>query len=646
LGEPRIGVFICHCGRNIAGTVDVEKVAKEVAKIPGVVHVETYVYMCSDPGQKLIIKAIKDKKLNAVIVAACSPSLHYETFSRVVESAGLNKYRFEMANIREHCSWVHLDREKATEKAIRIISAAVAKVAGNKPLVPIKAKVVRKCLIIGGGIAGITAALDIANAGIPVVLVEKSPTIGGKMAMLSETFPTLDCAQCILTPKMAEVARHPNIKLLTLSEVIDVEGYVGNFKVKILKHPRKVNPDLCRLCGLCEKVCPVKVPNEFDRGLSVRKAIYIPFPQAVPSSYAIDERYCKKCGACAKVCPTKAINLDEKEEIIEEEVGAIIVATGYDLYPGTKLSEYGYGVYEDVIDSLQFERLLSAGGPTKGQILRPSDGKPVKRIVFIQCAGSRDENHLRYCSKICCMYTAKHALLFKERVPDGDVTVFYIDIRAAGKGYEEFVKRVQEEFQVNYIRGKVSKVYRDVNGDMVVIGVDTLSGQKIIVKADLVVLALGMVPQLDRELAAKLKVPLDENGFAQEVHPKLRPVECSSSGVFICGAIQGPKDISETVVQASAAAAKVIELLSKDYIVHEPMIAEVDENLCNGCRICIAVCPYGAIEMVEGKAKVNEILCEGCGACVAACPARAIQLRNYTDEQLLNMIKAVLRGAT
>ncbi len=646
MGEPRIGVFICHCGRNIAGTVDVEKVAKEVAKIPGVVHVETYVYMCSDPGQKLIIKAIKDKKLNAVIVAACSPSLHYETFSRVVESAGLNKYRFEMANIREHCSWVHLDREKATEKAIRIISAAVAKVAGNKPLVPIKAKVVRKCLIIGGGIAGITAALDIANAGIPVVLVEKSPTIGGKMAMLSETFPTLDCAQCILTPKMAEVARHPNIKLLTLSEVIDVEGYVGNFKVKILKHPRKVNPDLCRLCGLCEKVCPVKVPNEFDRGLSVRKAIYIPFPQAVPSSYAIDERYCKKCGACAKVCPTKAINLDEKEEIIEEEVGAIIVATGYDLYPGTKLSEYGYGVYEDVIDSLQFERLLSAGGPTKGQILRPSDGKPVKRIVFIQCAGSRDENHLRYCSKICCMYTAKHALLFKERVPDGDVTVFYIDIRAAGKGYEEFVKRVQEEFQVNYIRGKVSKVYRDVNGDMVVIGVDTLSGQKIIVKADLVVLALGMVPQLDRELAAKLKVPLDENGFAQEVHPKLRPVECSSSGVFICGAIQGPKDISETVVQASAAAAKVIELLSKDYIVHEPMIAEVDENLCNGCRICIAVCPYGAIEMVEGKAKVNEILCEGCGACVAACPARAIQLRNYTDEQLLNMIKAVLRGAT
>ena len=642
--KERIGVFICHCGRNIAGTVDVEKVAEVISKHPLVVHCETYVYMCSEPGQKLIMDAIKNKNLTAVVVAACSPTLHYETFARVVEAAGLNRYKLEIANIREQCSWIHINRKEATEKAIRIVLASIAKVSMDEPLYPIKAKVTRKCLVIGGGIAGITAALDIANSGIPVVLVEKSPTIGGKMAMLSETFPTLDCAQCILTPKMAEVARHPNVKILTCSEVISVEGYVGNFKVKILKHPRKVDPSKCRLCTLCERVCPVTVPREFDRGLSTRKAIYIPFPQAVPSAYVVDEEHCTKCGLCVKVCPTKAINLDEKEEIIEEEVGAIIVATGYDLYPGEKLREYGYGVYKDVIDSLQFERLLSSGGPTKGQILRPSDKKPVKRIVFIQCAGSRDDNHLKYCSKICCMYTAKHALLFKERVHDGEVTIFYIDIRAAGKGYEEFIKRVQEEFEVNYIRGKVSKVYRDKNGDMVVIGVDTLSGQKVTVRADLVVLALGIIPQLDRDLASMIKIPVDEYGFAQEVHPKLRPVECVTSGVFVCGAVQGPKDISETVTQASAAAAKVIELLTQEYITHEPTIAEVDKDLCSGCRICIAVCPYGAIEIVEGKAKINEVLCEGCGACVVACPSSAIKLRNYTDSQLINMVKAALTG--
>ena len=640
--EERVGVFICHCGRNIAGTVDVKRLTKEVLKLPNVVHSEDYVYMCSEPGQKLIVKAIKEKNLTAVVVAACSPTLHYETFARVVESAGLNRYKLEIANIREHCSWVHTDVEKATEKAFRIISATVSKVTLNRPLEPIKAKVVRKCLVIGGGIAGITAALDIANAGIPVVLVEKSPTIGGKMAMLSETFPTLDCAQCILTPKMAEVAKHPNIKLLTCSEVVDVEGYVGNFKVKILKRPRKVDLSKCVACGACSRVCPVTVPSEFDRGLSTRKAIYIPFPQAVPSAYVVDTEHCKKCGACSKVCPTKAINLDESEEVVEEEVGAIVVATGYDLYPGVKLREYGYGVYPDVIDSLQFERLLSSTGPTQGRLVRPSDGRPVKRVVFIQCAGSRDENHLRYCSKICCMFTAKHALLFKERVPDGEATIFYIDVRAAGKGYEEFIKRVQEEFRVNYIRGRVSRVYRDVSGNLVVTGIDTLSSQRVTVRADLVVLALGLVPSLDRELASKLKVPVDEYNFVQEVHPKLRPVECITSGVFVCGAVQGPKDITETVTQASAAAAKVIEMLSKDFILHEPTVVEVDRDLCSGCRVCIAACPFGAIEFVEGRAKVNELLCEGCGACAVSCPSGAIQLRNYSDVQLVNMVKAVL----
>lgn len=648
LAEPRIGVFVCHCGLNIAGTVDVKKVVEVVSKLPYVVHAEDYIYFCSAPGQDKIKQAIVEKKLNAVVVAACTPSMHYETFAKAVEAAGLNRYRFEMAVIREFCSWVHMDKKLATEKAIKIIAAIVAKVAQNKALEPIKSKVVRKVLVIGGGIAGITAALDLANAGVPVVLVEKSPTIGGKMAMLSETFPTLDCAQCILTPKMAEVSRHPLIKIYTLAEVMDVSGAIGNFKVKMLQKARYIRIPDCRLCGFCERVCPVKVPKEFDRGLSHRKAIYIPFAQAIPSAYVIDRSNCRHwvdgCELCLKVCPTKCINFNDTDKIIEEEVGAIIVATGYDLFPADRLREYGYGVYKDVIDSLQFERLLSAGGPTGGKVLRPSDGRPVKRIAFIQCVGSRDVNYLEYCSKICCMYTAKHALIFKERVPDGETYIFYIDIRAAGKGYEEFIKRVQEEFNAQYIRGRVNRVYRDPkSGEMVVVGFDTLSGQTITVRCDLVVLVPGMVAQLPPDLASRLRLQIDKHGFVQEVHPKLRPVEVATGGIFVAGVAHGPKDISESVTQASAAAAKALELIVPEYIVREPIIAEVNEELCSSCRVCASICPYGAIDFVEGRARVNELLCEGCGTCVAACPSGAIELRNHTRRQIIDMVKAILR---
>jgi heterodisulfide reductase subunit A len=639
----RIGVFVCHCGVNIAGTVDVKKVVEEVKKLPGVVFAADYIYLCSQPGQELIINAIKEHKLDAVVIAACAPSLHYETFAKAIEKAGLNRYMYEMVSIRELDSWVHTDRVAATEKAIRIIASAVAKVMRNRPYERIRIDVIKKVLVIGGGIAGITAALSLARMGIPVILVERYVTIGGKMAMLHETFPTLDCAQCILTPLMAEVARHPLVKIYTLAEVESVEGHVGRFKVRIRLKPRGVRVGDCRLCGFCERVCPVTVPNEFNRGLDKRKAIYIPFPQAIPPAYAIDFEHCTKCGLCVKVCPTKAIDLEDKERVIEEEVGAIIVATGYDLYPPEKIPEYSYGPENDVIDSLQFERILSVQGPTRGEVRRPSDGKPVKRIVFIQCVGSRDVNHLPYCSKICCMYTAKHALLFLEQVPDGEAYVFYIDIRATGKGFEEFVKRAQEHGVV-YIKGRVSRIYKDKpTGDVIVEGYDLLENREIIIRADLVVLAPGLVSALDRKLAEMLKIPVDPYMFAAEVHPKLRPVEVATPGIFIAGCVQGPKDIPESIAQASAAAAKAAELLMQGYIEKEPIIAEVDRDRCNGCRVCATVCPYGAIEIVDGKAKVNEIVCEGCGACTAACPVDAIQLRNYREDQALEIVKAVLR---
>jgi heterodisulfide reductase subunit A len=639
----RIGVFVCHCGVNIAGVVNVKRVIEEAKSIPGVVHAEDYTYMCSEPGQELIVKAIREHELDGVVVAACTPSLHYETFAKAVERAGLNRYMLEMVSIRELDSWVHIDKNLATEKATRLIAAAVAKLTGNKAHEPIRVKVTKKALVIGGGIAGITASLSLAKMGIPVILVEKTPSIGGKMAMLHETFPTLDCAQCILTPLMAEVARHPLVKIYTLTEVESVEGYVGNFKVKLRVKPRGVRVGECRLCGFCERVCPVEVPSEFNRGLSKRKAVYIPFAQAIPAAYTVDFEHCTKCGRCVKVCPTKVIDLDQREEVVEETVGAVIVATGYDLYTGEKLPEYMYGAENDVVDSLQFERILDVQGPTRGEIKRPSDNRPVKRVVFIQCAGSRDINHLPYCSKICCMYTAKHALLFMERVPGGEAYVFYIDVRAGGKGFEEFIKRAQEHGAV-YIKGRVSRVYRDrETGDIIVEGHDLLDNREVVIRADLVVLALGVVSALDRKLAESLKIPVDQYMFVSEIHPKLRPVETPVSGVLVAGTAQGPKDIPESIAQAASAAAKAAELLLAGHIEKEPLVAEVNRDKCNGCRVCITVCPYGAVEITDGKAHVNEALCEGCGACAASCPVGAIQLRNYSEEQALEVVKAVLK---
>jgi heterodisulfide reductase subunit A len=648
--KKRTGVFVCHCGINIAGTVDVEKVAQNLAKHPGVDHSEDYVYMCSDPGQNKIIEAIKEKNLDNIVVACCSPTLHESTFRNAAKAAGINEFQSEIANIREQCSWVHKDKPKATVKAERITKSAVERVKQNESLDPISVPVTRRGLVIGGGIAGIQAALDMANSGYEVILVERSPSIGGHMIQLSETFPTLDCSQCILTPKMVEASKHPKIKLLNYSEVQEISGYVGNFKVKIHKKATYVDPDKCTLCDECVKVCPVVMPNEFDIGLTGRKAIYIPFPQAVPATYTLDIRGCPglvpiACGKCADVCEPEAIDYDMRDLIIEEEVGAIVIATGYDLYDKVNMAEYGYGKYPDVLDGLQFERLLSASGPTQGKVLRPSDHKEPKEVVFIQCVGSRDpEMHCSYCSKICCMYTAKHAMLYKHHVHDGQAYVFYIDIRSGGKNYEEFVHRTTEEDNVLFLRGKVSKIFQD--GDKIKVwGVDTLSGKHVEIDADMVVLAMAMRPSEGaQELAKSMKVSMDKDGFLAEAHPKLRPVESVTSGIFFAGAAQAPKDIPEAVAQASGAAAKAISILSQDQLFHSPMVAKVTLNLCTGCGMCVDVCPYEAISLKDGKAEVNEVLCEGCGTCSATCLRAAIAVRNITPQQVFEMIDASIGG--
>jgi len=665
----KIGVFICHCGENIGRTVDCARVSKAAGFFPGVVHSVDYKYMCSDPGQNLIKQAIKDFKLDGVVVGSCSPHMHEKTFRKAVADAGVNPFLCEIANLREHVSWVHEDIDVATDKAIDLVRFAVEKVKRNVPLTTIKVPVTKRTLVIGGGISGIQAALDVANAGYEVVLVEKEPSIGGHMSQLSETFPTLDCSQCILTPRMVEVYQHPKIKLLTYSEVEKVEGFIGNFKVTIRKKARYVDDTKCTGCGDCMQKCPIKKKalSEFDEQLTTRSAIYVPFPQAVPNIPVIDTSVCTyfktgKCSMCKKVCGRDAIFFEQEDQLLTEEIGAIIMATGYKLYSidkkpeGSEIKgygEYGYGKYKDVIDGLQFERIASASGPTSGEFQRPSDGKTPKKIVFIQCVGSRDESKgFSYCSKICCMYTAKHAMLYKHKVHDGEAYVFYMDIRSGGKMYEEFVRRAIEEDGVKYIRGRVSRIYEE-DGKYIVKGEDTLAGVPITIDADMVVLATAMVAQPDAsKLAQTVGIPYDKYGYFVEVHPKLRPVESSSGGIFLAGACHSPRDIPDSVAMASAAAAKAMVLFGSDMLEREPTIALVNENLCAGCFYCKKVCAYNAIEIKQIKDKqgnlikevafVNSGLCQGCGTCNATCPSKSIELIGYTDEQIYAEISALM----
>lgn len=659
----RIGVFVCWCGSNIAGTVDVKKVAETLALEPGVVFSTDYQYMCSEAGQLIIREAIKEHNLTGIVVCSCSPRMHEATFRKTAEAAGLNPYMVEIANIREQCSWIHKDMDVATEKAVILGRAAVAKVMLNKPLQPGESRVVKRALVIGGGIAGIQTALDIADAGYEVDIVEKSPTIGGKMAQLDKTFPTLDCAACILTPKMVDASAHEKINLFTYSEVDSVSGFVGNFSVKIRKKARSVKADLCSGCGVCTEKCPSrKTKNEFNMGLNTRGAIYIPFAQAIPNVPVIDRDACikfktGKCGLCAMQCPADAIDFEQVDEFETREYGAIVVATGFNPIKLDNFDEYAYNQSPDVITSLEFERLTNAAGPTKGKLLRPSDGKHPHNVVFIQCVGSRStvECGKTYCSKICCMYTAKHAMLIRDKYPDVNVSVFYIDVRTPGKNFDEFYRRAVEEYGVNYIKGMVGKVF--VEGDhLVVQGSDLISNKQLKMDADMVVLATAIEPSPDaKSIATMLTASIDTNNFFTEAHPKLRPVESPTAGVYLSGVCQGPKDIPETVSQASACAAKVLGLLNKDKLVTNPCIAGSNELLCNGCGQCEKVCPYGAISYevkeindhgvreTRRVAVVNSAVCQGCGACTVTCPSGAMDLKGFTNNQIMAEVDAICR---
>jgi heterodisulfide reductase subunit A len=653
--QEKIGVYICHCGSNIAGTVDVADVALWAAQLPGVVVSRDYKFMCSSPGQELIGKDIKEQGLTRVVVASCSPHLHEATFRGACERAGLNSYLFEMANIREQDSWVTSDKVEATKKAKALVAAAVSRVAHQQPLEALLVPIDANVLVVGGGIAGIQAALEIADSGNHVYLVEREPSIGGHMAQFDKTFPTLDCSACILTPKMVSVGNHKNVTLLTWSEVEKVDGYVGNFTVTIRKKARFVDEALCTGCGVCQEKCPKKVVDEvFEAGLGYRKAVYTPFPQAVPNYPVIDHDNCTyflkgTCKACEKFCPTGAIKFDQQDEILTVKVGNIILATGYDLFDARKVSNYGYARLANVFTSLEMERLTNASGPTGGKIVLRDGVTQPRSVGIIHCVGSRDRNYNNYCSVICCMQSLKFAHLVHERT-GATVYNFYIDMRTPFKAYDEFYQKVLEEGTL-FVRGKVAEVTDATRlpgeeGKLIIQVEDTLAGKQRRVPVDMVILSSALEARADsKEVAQKFGISCSADQWFIEKHPKLDPVATMTDGVFIAGTCTGPKDIPASVSQGAAAAARVLSIIGQGQIQIEAATAIVDEETCVGCQQCIASCPYQAIVYLadKGKAYVNEALCKGCGTCVGTCLPKCISLKHFTDEQLVAEMVGAMR---
>ena len=651
--ELRIGVYVCHCGSNIASVIPPAEVMDYAKTLPGVVLAKEHRYMCSDPGQTLIQADIKAYNLNRVVVAACTVAMHEPTFRSCISDAGINPFMFEMANIREHSSWVHShEKPAATEKAKEIVAAAVAKVSLVKPLDMFVVPVTRRAMVIGGGIAGISAALDLADMQIDTYLVEKSPTIGGRMAQLDKTFPTMDCSICIEAPKMVDVGKNKHIHLMTYSEVKQVDGYIGNFKVTVERKPRYVLLDRCTGCGDCAEVCPIDVPNEFEEGLGPRKAIYVPMDQAVPAIYTIDLDACIECYKCVEACgDLEAINFAQEPETVELDIGTMIVATGFDMWDPTEIEEYGFGVYDNVTTMMEIERLHCAGGPTVGEFVRPSDGKTPKTLGLIQCVGSRDKRYNEYCSGFCCMYTIKNAMLLKWLYPEIDVTIFRIDIRTPGKTYEEFYARAREA-GIKFVQGRPSEIREDpATGNLIVRADNASLGKPMEYEFEMVGLSTAAISSDgSEELARVLTVPVDGHGFFLESHPKLKPIDTPTEGIYLAGSAQGPKDIPQSVGQGSGAAGRAARVLSHDTWEIDPIVAYVYPDRCinsrgGKCTICYDACPYSAIDNRPGSGIATKIIpakCHACGTCVAECPHNAITQHHFTDAQVLAQLHSLL----
>ncbi len=647
----RIGVFICECGPNIKNALDIEELVKFASGLEGVVIARAHKFLCSQEAKDLIVKEINEKGLSRILIAACSPREHEADFMKICQEAGLNPYLMHIANIREQCAWVTPERTKATDKAKLIIRAALKRVVIQEPLEKKEIDCIPDALVVGAGITGIEAALLLAQKGRRVYLVERLPSIGGKASRYEVVFPGLECAPCMLEPKLDGVLYKDNIEVLTYGEIEEALGFLGNFMVKVKKKARAVDPGRCLGCGSCFEVCPVEVKDEFNENLSKRKAIYIPYPGALPHLAIIDRENClhfkgKKCDACKEKCPFDAIDFEQKDEIIEIKVGAVVLATGFDIFVPTKAPQYGYGKFDNVYTGLEFERILSSTGPTGGKILL-KNGKSVGSVAIIHCVGSRSKKFNDYCSGVCCMYSLTFACLIKKKLPDARVFNFYSDFSLAGKGYQEFFEEVAKKGIVFIRTASVNVTESSRRRGRLVVKCKEISGKTKKVTVDMVILASAMEPNKEAAKIAKLfDITQGKDGFFAEEHRKLSPVTTLTAGVFIAGCAQGPKDIQSSIAQGQAAAGKILSaLLPGEKLELEAMTTKINEDVCSGCKICIGLCPYKAITFDKDKkiAMVNDVLCRGCGVCAAACPSQAAESRHFTLKQIFAEIEELAK---
>ncbi len=642
MSEPKIGVWVCECGGNIGDIVETKEVIEAIDDDVEFSTIERY--LCSKPSVDAIREMVKEKGLDRVILACCTPNMHRTTFLSNLEEEGLNQGFLEIVNIREQCSWVHKDdHEGATQKALDLVRGSIARARESNELESKKMEVVPEALVIGAGVAGITTTLRLNEYGMKVHLVEKEASIGGHMIQYPKVFPTMDCSQCILTPKMSQISRGKNINLLTYSEVKEISGVPGDFKVKVWIKPRGVDPEKCIGCDRCNEVCPAKAKDEYNEGLQERKAIYRPFPQAVPSIYTIDYEACIKCGACERICPADAIDINDPGKEIELNVGAIVLATGFELYDLSGLPQYGYGLYPNVVTSLEMERILDVNGPTGSMVVVPETGKEVKSVTYVLCAGSRDTEVGRpHCSRVCCLYSLKQAQLLRDQ--GLDVTIHYIDIRAPGRRYEEFYKTTQEK-GATFIKGKVTEIVPQ--GDQVIVrSEDMMLNRMVEYNTDLVVLAPPMIaPDESLKLAESLRVSADEDKFILEKHPKLDPLSTKRDGIYAAGTVIGPKDIQSTTAEAEGAAMKVVNFLRGDRMIEPNKAFLARPDACTGCEDCVEICPENAITMENNLPVINDIMCSGCGACIPACEENALDQQGLTDAQLKANIRGSLEGS-
>ncbi len=666
MAETKVGVFLSDSGKEISEILDFNAITNFVKTVSGVTLVARGSEFWQGEGLKAIVNAIRDNKVNRIVIAETLPKLSEVKIAQKVDEAGLNPYLMEYLDLKDHCAWPHRDKpSEATDKAKAMLLGAIERAKTLEPLQKLEFPVLGSTLVIGGGIAGMQTAIDLADLGFDVELIEKEPFLGGLASRAGRFFPTDDCAICI-QPSTSDVktishtsrkcvyrsgfTEIPNLNISTNSRVIAVEGSPGNYKVTVAKKPRYVNESKCIRCDKCTAVCPVEVPDEYNAKLATRKAIYINVPSVHPPVYAIDESVCKfhDCAKCVAVCPTNAIELTQKPEQKNLNVGSIVLATGFQEFDSSIIKEYHYKDYPDVITNLELARMIDGFGPTGGAIIRPSNGKPAKKIVFIQCVGSRDQRYKLYCSSICCMISLKHASLIKTAHPEAEVSMCYIDMRTTGREHEYYYERARE-MGIKFVKGRPTEITKSAETGKLSVDVeDALLHRFLDLEADLVVLAPAMIPaEGTEELATLLRLDLDIDGFFKEYNAKLRPTETKLRGIYICGGATFPKDAPTSSLQAHSAAMKAAKFLNNGKIEKDQRTAVVDEEYCGDCEFCPVTCPYGAINLVPTSedhfvAQISDLQCEGCGVCVGTCPLNAIELRHSRPNQMRAQMEGLM----